>query len=71
LRVVFVAASLGIKKKDVYCRMVLDIVKTDPNGPVPTVMRKAIEGTPESAAAATPVIVSDSSAGAAQARKKK
>jgi Protein of unknown function (DUF4435)/AAA domain, putative AbiEii toxin, Type IV TA system len=67
--VAFVAASLGIKKKDVYCRMALDIVKTDPNGPVATAMRKAIEGNPEAAADATPVIVSDSSAGAAPPSK--
>ena len=42
----FVATSLGVKK-DVYCRMVLDLIKTEPNGQVAKAMRKAIESTPD------------------------
>ena len=41
-----VAASFGIKK-EVYCRMVLDFIKTEPEGAVAKAMRKAIEGTPD------------------------
>src|SRR5581483_1567785 len=44
--VTFVANSFGVKK-DVYCRMVLDFVKTEPDGLVAKAMRKAIEGTPD------------------------
>ena len=31
--IAFVAASFGTKK-DVYCRMVLDFIKTEPDGPI-------------------------------------
>lgn len=40
----FVAGSLGIKK-DVYCRMVIDFIKNEPNGTVAVAMRKSIEST--------------------------
>jgi hypothetical protein len=40
----FVALSLGITK-DVYCRMVLDFIKTEPDGIVAKAMRQAIEST--------------------------
>lgn len=46
--VAFVAAAFGIKK-DVYCRMVLDFVQSEPDGAVAKAMRKTIEGTPNSA----------------------
>jgi hypothetical protein len=56
--IAFVATSLGIKK-DVYCRMVLDLVKTEPEGPVAKAMRKAIEGTPEPLVVTPPVLVTE------------
>jgi hypothetical protein len=40
----FVARALGICK-DVYCRMVLDFIKTEPDGIVAKAMRQAIEST--------------------------
>jgi hypothetical protein len=66
--IAFVAASFRINK-DVYCRMVLDIIKADPNGPVARAMRKAIENTSEPVVDATPDVVSDSSAGVTSPRK--
>jgi hypothetical protein len=50
----FVATSFGIKR-DVYCRMVLDFIKTEPNGLIAKAMRKAIIGTPDAAVEAPPV----------------
>jgi hypothetical protein len=57
--IAFVAASFGIKK-DVYCRMVLDFIKTEPDGSVAKAMRKAIDGTPDPVVVPSPVIVADS-----------
>jgi ABC-type dipeptide/oligopeptide/nickel transport system ATPase subunit len=54
----FVAASLGIKK-DVYCQMVLDSIRTEPNGAVAKAMRKVIEGTPDPVVAPS-IVVADS-----------
>ena len=42
--IAFVATSFGIEK-DVYCRIVVDMIKTEPEGPVAISMRRAIEGT--------------------------
>jgi Protein of unknown function (DUF4435) len=44
--IAFVAASFGVKK-DVYCRMVLDFIKNEPDGPVAKAMRKSIEQMPD------------------------
>jgi energy-coupling factor transporter ATP-binding protein EcfA2 len=44
--IAFVATSFGIKK-DVYCRMVLDFIKTAPDGAIAKAMRNAIDGTPD------------------------
>jgi hypothetical protein len=48
--ITFVASSFGIET-DVYFRMVLNSVKTEPDGPVAKAMRKTIEGTPDPSAA--------------------
>ena len=57
--IAFVAASFDIKK-DVYCRMVLHFIKTEPEGAVAKAMRKAIDGTPDPVVISPPVIVTDS-----------
>ena len=41
--IAFVATSFGTKK-DVYCRMVIDFIKSAPDGDVAKAMRDAIEG---------------------------
>jgi hypothetical protein len=46
--------------KDVYCRMVLDFIKTEPDGPVAKAMRKAIEGRPDPVVVTPTVVVADS-----------
>lgn len=43
--IVFVANSFGIQK-EVYCQIVLELIKNEPDGKVAKAMRKAIEGTP-------------------------
>src|SRR5262249_31633345 len=50
----YVAASFGIKK-DVYCQMVLDFIKTEPDGMVARAMRKAIDGTSDPTVIPTPI----------------
>jgi hypothetical protein len=62
--IAFVAASFGIKQ-DVYCRMVLEFIKKEPDGAVATAMRKAIEGTPDPAAVRPPMIVTRGPEGSA------
>lgn len=62
----FVAASFGTKK-DVYCRMVLHFIKTEPEGPIAKAMRKAIDGKPDPVVVAPPVIDADSPEGATTA----
>lgn len=44
----FVANSFRIKK-EVYCQLILDFIKTEPEGAVAKSMREAIDGTPDSA----------------------
>ena len=61
--IAFVAKSLGIQK-EVYFRMVLDILKTEPDGPVAKAMRRAIEGAPDSVVV-TPAVVTESGSVAA------
>jgi hypothetical protein len=55
----FVASSFGIKK-DVYCHMVLEFIKTDPDGLVALAMRKVIVGTSDATVSQQPMIVSGS-----------
>jgi hypothetical protein len=62
----FVAASFGIKK-DVYCRMVLHFIKTEPDSPIAGAMRHAIDGTPDVTVVTPTVIGAGSPEGAATA----
>jgi ABC-type cobalamin/Fe3+-siderophores transport system ATPase subunit len=55
----FVATSFDIKKEG-YCRIVLDFIKTEPEGAVAKAMRKAIDGAPDPGVI-PPIIVRESS----------
>lgn len=53
-----VASSFGIKK-DVYYQMVLDFIRTEPDGAVARAMRKAIDSTPDPVGIPPSIIISE------------
>lgn len=57
--IAFVAKSFGMTK-DLYCQMVLNLIKTMPDGPLAKAMRKVIEGTAEAEVPATVIVEKNS-----------